>query len=144
MARSHANPAPTPYLIWLAPAVSEAGVVLDLVESGVAGAELVADALDRRLHIRPIAILPSPGDEAFVMQAVVERAIGHERADARHQQMDDFVFPEREADIDLVPVGAAGLRLQPELAARQAFLARKVGLGLGKFDRASQPVRSKN
>src|SRR5258708_29685717 len=74
---------------WLAPAVSEAGVVLDLVEGGVAGVELVADALDRRPHIRPIAILPSPGDEAFGAQAVVEGAIGHERADIRHQQMDE-------------------------------------------------------
>ena len=77
-ARSLANPAPWPYLVWLAPAVSEAGVVLDLVEGGVAGAELVADALDRRPDVRPKALLAAPGDEAFGAQAVVERAIGHE------------------------------------------------------------------
>ena len=34
-ARSHANPAPWPYLVWLAPAVPEAGVALDLVEGRV-------------------------------------------------------------------------------------------------------------
>jgi hypothetical protein len=53
--------------------------------------------------------------------------------------MDDFVFPERETDIDLVPVGAAGLRLQQELAARQALLDRNIGLRPGEFDHASQP-----
>jgi hypothetical protein len=63
---------------WPAPAVSEAGVVLDLVKGGVAGAELVADALDRRPYVRPKAIIAASGDEAFVAQAVVDRAIGHE------------------------------------------------------------------
>ena len=79
---------------WLAPAVSEAGVVLDLVKGGGAGAELVADALDRRPYVRPKAIIAAAGDKAFEAQAIVGRAIGHERAGVRHQQMDELVFAE--------------------------------------------------
>src|ERR1700730_3849819 len=122
---------------WLAPAVPEAGVVLDLVEGGVAGAELVADALDRRPDVCPIAVGPVSRDEAFVAQAVVDRAIGRKRAGLRRQQMDDVVFPESEVDIDLVPASAAAF--QQELAARQALLDWNVGLGLDAFDHASQP-----
>src|SRR5437879_3325707 len=92
---------------WLLPAVPEAGVVFDLVEGRVADAELAADALDRRPDVRPKAILPGPGDEAFVAQAVVDRAIGHERAGLRRQQIDNVVLAESEVDIDPVPQGAA-------------------------------------
>jgi len=44
--------------------------------------------------------------------------------------MDELVFAEREADIDLVPVGAADFRLQQEPVAFKALLERSVGLGL--------------
>ena len=83
-----------------------------LVESRVTGAELVADALDGRPYVRPKAIRAAPGDEALEVQAVIERAVGHKRAGVRHQQMDELVFAEREVDIDTVPEGAAGFRLQ--------------------------------
>jgi hypothetical protein len=53
--------------------------------------------------------------------------------------MDELVFAEREVDIDPVPEGAAGFRLQPEPVARRALLDRNVGRGPGEFDRASQP-----
>src|SRR5580693_6432772 len=69
---------------WLAPAIPEAVVVLDLVEAGVAGAELVADALDRRPDIRAKAIIAASGDKAFAAEAVVDRAVGHKGADIRH------------------------------------------------------------
>jgi hypothetical protein len=69
-----------PALGWLAPAISEAGVVLDLVEGGVEGAELVADAFDRRPDVRPITLSPFSSDEAFMAQAVVDGAVGHEVA----------------------------------------------------------------
>jgi hypothetical protein len=138
--RPAVTPAGVPRALgWLAPAVAEASVVLDLVEGRVEGPELVSDALDCRAHVRPITVSPVSSDEAVVAQAVVDRAIGHKGPGLRRQQMDDVVFPEREADIDLVPVGAAAFH--QELVARQAFLDRNVGPGLGldAFGHASQP-----
>ena len=97
--QSHANPASWPYLHWLSPAVSEADVVLELVEGGIAGAELVADALDRRPDVCPKAIVAASGDKAFVAQAIVDRAVGHKAADVRHQQMDLYLPPGRSTAI---------------------------------------------
>jgi hypothetical protein len=42
---------------WLLPAVPESGVDFDPVEGWVAGAKLVADALDGGSYIRPIAVV---------------------------------------------------------------------------------------
>src|SRR5580704_2648194 len=121
-------------VFWLLPAVPEAGVVFDPVEGWVAGVELVADALDCRPYVHPKAIRAATGDEALKVQAVIERAIGRERAGVRRQQMDELVFAEREVDIDPVPEGAAGFRLKPEPVAHEALLERSAGLGLDEFD----------
>jgi len=52
---------------------------------------------DRRSSI---AVVPVPCDEAFVVQTVVECAIGHVATGIRCQQMDDVVFADGEADIE--------------------------------------------
>jgi hypothetical protein len=65
---SHANPAPSPYLVWLAPAIPKAGVALDLVEGRVEGTKLVSDTLDHGPHVRPIAIGPASVDEAHIVR----------------------------------------------------------------------------
>ena len=65
----------------LAPTVSEAGVVLDLVEGRVEGAELVADALDYGADIRPVTVNPASSDEPFMAQPVIDGAVGHEVAE---------------------------------------------------------------
>ena len=64
--------------VWrLPPAVPEAGVVFDLVAGRVEVAKLVSDTLDRGPHIRPITIGAASGDEALIVQPVVDRAVGY-------------------------------------------------------------------
>jgi hypothetical protein len=49
------------------PAVSEAGVILDVVESGVDIAELLADTLDEGAYIGAISLRAVPGDKILTM-----------------------------------------------------------------------------
>jgi Transposase, Mutator family len=67
------------------PAISEAGIVLDLSERRVAGPEFAADALDCGPHIPPIAIGPVSGDETALTGA------GHgEKSAARLAQRNGY------------------------------------------------------
>ena len=68
--------------------------------------------------------MPLPSNEAFVVLDVVDRAISLVITDVRHQKMDDVVFTDGEADIDLVPISSATARTENELAAED-------GLGRG-------------
>src|SRR5437899_2076619 len=104
----------------LAPAISESRMVCDFEEGRVAFEELAADALDCRPDVRPIAIFPTPGTEAFMMQTIVDGSVGHAATDIRRQQMHDIVFTEREADVHLIPIRPAYARPQDQLAANQA------------------------
>src|SRR5689334_14439397 len=76
----------------LAPAISESGMVGDFEEGRVALEELAADALDCRPDVRPIAMFPTPGSEAFIVQTIVDRSVAHAATDIRRQQMYDIVF----------------------------------------------------
>ena len=49
----------------------------------------------------------APRDEADVMHAIVDRAVGHVIADIRSQQAHDVKLRQREVDIDGIPEGAA-------------------------------------
>src|SRR5258708_29859638 len=62
---------------WLLPAVSEAGVVFDLVEGRVEVTKLVSDALDCGPHIRPIALSPGSCEETLIAQPVVDFTVSH-------------------------------------------------------------------
>src|SRR5262249_56341362 len=86
----------------LAPAVSERGVVGDVDEGGVAIPELVSDTLDCRADVRSISIFPTPSDETFVVQTIVDGAIGDVATGVRGEQMDDVVFAQRQPHVDLV------------------------------------------
>src|SRR6266550_2858335 len=88
---------------WLLPAVSEAHEVLNLVEVRVAGVELGADALDVRPDIAAIAMVAAAGDEASVVNTVVDRAVGHVATGVGCQKIDGLVFTDGEADVDLIP-----------------------------------------
>src|SRR5258708_22435895 len=59
-----------------APAISKGGEVLNFNEFIVERPELVADSLDRRADIRSVSFLAAAGDEARVVHAVVNGAIG--------------------------------------------------------------------
>src|SRR5258707_5828604 len=99
----------------LSPAVTEGLVVIDLSEGGIDGAELVSNPLDARADVRSVAIFSAPGDEAHVVHAVVDRPVGYVASDVRGKQVHDLKFRERQADVAVVPEGAAdaGLQHQP-------------------------------
>src|SRR5580765_7283649 len=92
-------------LVWLAPAIPEAGVALDLVEGRVEGTELVSDTLDHGPHIRPVALVPASGDEAYIVQPVVDRPVSPVLAHVRNQHMDEVVLAVGDPDIKAVPAG---------------------------------------
>src|SRR6516165_7123143 len=57
------------------PAVSKAGVVFDTVETGIAVAELLADALDKGSYIGAIALCAVTGDEVLAVDKIIYIAI---------------------------------------------------------------------
>src|SRR5271155_5449833 len=57
------------------PAVSEAGVVFDVVETWIAIAELLADTLDEGSYIGTIALCTVSGDEVFPVDAIINLAV---------------------------------------------------------------------
>src|SRR4051812_13523747 len=59
----------------VAPAIAEAGIVVDQVEIAIDHAELLADALDEGAHIGPITRRTIAGDEALAMHQIVDLAI---------------------------------------------------------------------
>src|SRR5260370_27643444 len=72
-------------------------------------------------------MIPLPGNEAFVVLKVVDRAVGLIATDVRRQKIDDVVFTDGKSDIDLVPKGSVDIRPEDELAADDVL----VGLAIG-------------
>ena len=70
---------------------------------------------------------PLPGNEAFVVLKVVDRAVRLIATDARRQKMDNVVFADGEANIALFPIGAVGGWAENERAADDG----RGGLGIG-------------
>ena len=103
------------------PAISEGCGVLDFCEGRVKFAEFFADALDGRSNVCPISLSPLPGNEAFVVLKVVDRAVGLMATDVRRQKIDDVVFTDSKSDIDLVPKGSVYIRPEDELAAEDVL-----------------------
>src|SRR5882757_4441770 len=103
MSRRRSGAARRPTSVRLLPAVSETAVIFDLVEGRVDAAELVPDTPDGGPHIVPIAV----GDEALIVQPVVDRPVCHVPTHVRSQQVDDVVFAEGEVEIRVHPTGPA-------------------------------------
>src|SRR5918994_7477357 len=133
-ARPGAADPPRAFFIWfvlvrLAPAISEACIVLDLFERRIEGAELGTEALDGGSHVGPVAVRPLAGDEAFMAQAVIDGAVGEEVTWPGCQQLDNLVLTDGETEIDAVPKGPRAVEL--EVAAGHDFLG---GFDLAAFD----------
>src|ERR1700730_11469317 len=122
----------------LSPAVSEGGVVPDLLELGVTVAELIANPLDRRSDVRPIPGTSPTSDESLVVQTIVDRAIGHVATGIGREQMDDFEFTEREVEIYSIPRGSPVLGSEDKLAKDQGRCKREKGLHSARFGNASE------
>jgi hypothetical protein len=59
------------------PAVPEASIVFDLVETGIAVAELLADALDEGSYIGPIALIAVAGHEVLAVDEIINVAVAN-------------------------------------------------------------------
>ena len=116
------------------PAISEGGRVLNLAEGRVDPAELPSEALDGRSDVRPITVLPGPGDETFVVLDVINLSISQVVTDVRHEKMDDAVFADGEADIHPVPIGPMDGMPEDELAADDGPVDLGIGGRLAGFE----------
>src|SRR5215471_14332243 len=76
----------------------------------------------------------APRDEADVMHAIVDRAVGHVIADIRSQQTHDVEFSQGEIDVDRVPERPADPGLQHQPSAMLGFIDFELGWSLGGFD----------
>src|SRR5258708_6267455 len=107
-----------------APAISKGGEVLNFNEFIVERPELVADSLDRRADIRSVSFLAAAGDEARVVHAVVNGAIGRILAGLGGEEMHDVELGHGQIHIDIVPIGATHPGTKHETAALDGFLRR--------------------
>src|SRR5215469_11688519 len=107
------------------PAIAKRGVVFDLEKSSIESAELVSDAFDRRADIGSEPLFTAAGDEARVVNAVVDRAIGNVFAGARHQHVNDLELGHGQIDVLAVPISAPDIGAQQELAALQGLVGRR-------------------
>src|SRR5262249_16844689 len=124
----------------ISPAIAEPRVVVDFLKTGITQAELAANTLDRRSDVCPISVHSAAGDEADVVQAIVDAPIGHEPADIRRKMVDNGVFAAREVDVDSIPIGPTDIRLEDKPEADPDHLGQPIVLQSVVIDRAPQIV----
>src|SRR5215468_10224776 len=90
----------------LAPAIAEAGIILDLGEIGIDIAEFLPDALYEGANIGAKSDLPAARCETLAVHEIVEFAIAHVLAGARHQIVDHLELGQRQFDLGAFPEGA--------------------------------------
>ena len=80
------------------PAISETGVVFDMVETGVNIAELLADALDEGAYISAIPLQAVSGNKIFTVDQIVDLTVPDVATRSLRQQGDDFEFGQGQID----------------------------------------------
>src|SRR5882672_3140991 len=103
-------------LIGIAPAISEARIVLDMGERRVDVPEFLADAFDESAHIGAKADFAVAGHETFTMHDVVKFTVAHIVTRASHQMVDDLEFGLSQFETDVLPEGAIGVAAQLQIA----------------------------
>src|SRR5580658_1151271 len=113
------------------PAVTEAGIVVDLIEFRVEIAELLADALDEGTDIGAIAFVAIAGHEVLAMHQVVDLTIADIFAGALREQRYDLELGQGQVEDLAVPGGAVDVeaQLEPAEAGDVARLLARIGLG---------------
>src|ERR1700694_5326927 len=106
----HTQPVLRGALLRCGPAVSETGVVFDVVEIGIAIAELLADTLDEGSYIGTIPLGAMPGDKVLAVDKIINLAVtnvlpclfGQERDDPEFRQgeVDRLTSPQRSVHIE--------------------------------------------
>src|SRR5258706_645748 len=119
--------------IHIAPAVSEAGIVVDLLERGIHVAEFLPDAFDEGAHIGAEADLALAGREARSVHDVVKLAIADILAGAAHQIFDNAKFGQRQIDAAVLPIGAVDVAAQMDVALLDDERLARLGLAFGGF-----------
>ena len=89
---------------------------MDLLEFGMKGLELLPDPPDSGSNIDSIPVFATSRHEAHAMHAIVDLPVRDERTDFRGQQVDNLELRNRQANIDLVPIGPAGPSAQRQAA----------------------------
>src|SRR6516162_8973452 len=84
--------------VFRGPAVSETGVVFDLVETGVNIAELLANTLDEGAYVGPIPFRAVPCDEILAVDKIIDFTVTDVLARFVRQQGQDPEF--RQGAID--------------------------------------------
>ena len=74
------------------PAVSETGVVLDAVETGIDIAEFLADTLDESAYIGAISLRPVPRNKILAVDEIVDLAVADILARFLGQHGQDLEF----------------------------------------------------
>src|SRR5882762_1786638 len=119
--------------IRVTPAVSEAWIVVDLLEGRIDVAEFLPDALDEGAHIGAEADLALAGREACAVHDVVQLAIADVLAGATHQIFDDAKFGERQIDTAVLPIGAVDVAAQMDVALLDDERLMSLALAFGGF-----------
>src|SRR5580765_8850517 len=94
----------------IGPAVAEAHKVFNLGKCFIALEELLSYAPDDSSNVYPITVFAAPSDEAFVVDPIVDRPIGHPVARFLRQEMDDVVLDQGEAHVDVFPISSPDVR----------------------------------
>src|ERR1700687_528875 len=119
--------------IRVAPAVSEAGIVVDLLERGIDVAEFLPDALDEGAHIGAEAYFALAGREPGAMHDVVKLAITDILAGAPHKVFYDAKFGQRQIDAAVFPIGAVDVAAQMDVAVLDDERLMSLSLAFGGF-----------
>src|SRR5512133_1083602 len=80
------------------PAVSETGVVFDVVEVRIAIAELLADALDEGSYVGTIALRAVPGDEVLAVDEIIDFPVTDVLLGPLGEKRNNLEFGQREVD----------------------------------------------
>src|SRR5208282_2099513 len=97
------------------PAVSETGVVFDVVETGVDITELLADTLDEGAYIGAIPLRAVPRDEILAVHEIVDLAVADVLACFFGQQGQESEFRQGQIDCPTGPQCAICVKIQHQL-----------------------------
>src|SRR5579884_3097280 len=96
------------------PAVSEAGVIFDMVEAGIAVAELLANALDKGADVGAVALGSVTGNEVLAVDEVVDFTISDIATGPFGEKPDDLELGQAEIDRSAGPQRPVGIAAQFE------------------------------
>src|ERR1700730_7089349 len=140
----HAQGIPRRVSIFRSPAVSEAGVVFDMVETGVDIAELLADTLDKGADIGAISFRAVPGDEILTVDQSIDLTVANVPSCFLWQQGEDLEFRQSKVDDPSYPHRSVCVEAQREATQPQQRCTWRLWLGgrpsaLGHPRAAAQP-----